>query len=58
MSDPVIVEAYRRQLRAGFASPALVYLAWQGQEGITPDDLIDEFKAAEAEAADREGPKP
>jgi hypothetical protein len=45
-SDPALLDAYRRQL--AHMEPALVYLAWQGQEGITPDDLLDEFKRADA----------
>lgn len=46
-SDPDLLDAYRKQLR--HMDPSLVFLAWQGQKGITPDDLLDEFKRAEAE---------
>lgn len=45
-SDPVLLDAYRKQL--AHMEPGLVYLAWQGQAGITPDDLLDEFKRADA----------
>lgn len=52
-SDPALLDAYRKQLAC--MEPGLVYLAWQGQEGITPDDLLDEFKRADASviASDR-----
>ena len=45
-SNPALLDAYRKQL--AHMEPGLVYLAWQGQEDITPDDLIDEFKRAVA----------
>lgn len=43
-SDPGLLDAYRKQLAA--MDPDLVYLVWQGQPGITPDDLLDEYKRA------------
>jgi hypothetical protein len=38
-SDPELLAAYRRQCEHG--NPWVVLLAWQGQEGVDPDDLID-----------------
>jgi len=43
-SDPALLDAYRKQL--AHMEPGIVFLAWQGQEGITPDDLLDEFRRA------------
>ena len=48
-SDPDLLDAYRKQLRNGLMAPGAVFLMWQGQAGITPDDLMDEFKKADAE---------
>jgi hypothetical protein len=50
ISDPALLDAYRKQL--AHMEPGLVYLAWQGQAGITPDDLLDEFKRADAARKD------
>jgi len=50
-TEPDLLEAYRRQLAC--MTPGIVFLAWQGQTGIHPDDLIDEFKAAESREAAR-----
>lgn len=49
MSDPALLEAYRKQLRAGFASPRLIFMLWQEQPGIDREDLIDELKKVQAE---------
>ena len=46
-SDPDLLDAYRKQLRSGFMAPGAVLLMWQGQAGIDPDDLLDEFRRAE-----------
>jgi hypothetical protein len=46
-SDPDLLDAYRKQL--AHMDPGVIYLAWKGQPGITEDDLLDEFKRADAE---------
>jgi hypothetical protein len=46
-SDPGKLEAYRKQLRS--MAPGLVFLAWQHESDMDPDDLVDEFKKREAE---------
>jgi hypothetical protein len=51
-SDLGKLDAYRKQLRS--MPPGLVFLAWQGESDLDPDDLIDEFKKREAEIITRE----
>lgn len=43
-TDPDLLDAYRKQLRSGLMPLGAVFLMWQGQAGIDPDDLLDEFK--------------
>lgn len=50
MSDPELLDAYRKQLRSGLMSPEAVLLMWWGQPGVDRDDLIDEAKKAEKES--------
>lgn len=42
-----LLAAYRKQLRhliSTGSDPGLALLAWQGQEGVSQDDLIDVYK--------------
>lgn len=51
MSD--LLDAFRKQVRHLITTggePGLALLAWQGQEGVTQDDLIDVYKEETGEA--------
>jgi hypothetical protein len=54
MSDPDLIEAFRKQLRTVLASgnPGAflgLWEAWKDQPGVNRDDLIDVIKAEGAE---------
>jgi hypothetical protein len=54
MSDPDLIEAFRKQARTVLASgDAMAFLglwvAWKDQAGVNRDDLIDVLKAEGAE---------
>jgi hypothetical protein len=48
-SDPALLDAFRKQ--CAHMDPGLVFLAWQGQADVDPDDLIDIVKEVAASAA-------
>jgi hypothetical protein len=55
VSDPVLIEAFRRQARAVLDSGDELaflglWLAWENQPGVGRDDLVDVLKAEGTEA--------
>lgn len=53
MGDPDQLEAYRKQLRQiirNGGDPELAMLAWQWQNGVSRDELIDVYKEETGEA--------